>query len=53
MAALLVNLPDIHALGLPSAKGLIFADSSYWEANDKTREWSKCTRNSAFFLQPA
>lgn len=41
MAALLVNLPDIHALGLPSAKGLIFADSFYWDANDKTREWSK------------
>jgi branched-chain amino acid transport system substrate-binding protein len=41
MAALLVNLPDIHALGLASAKGLIFADSFYWDANDKTREWSK------------
>lgn len=41
IAALLVNLPDIHALGLPSAKGLIFADSFYWDANDKTREWSK------------
>ncbi|MBB4260544.1 ABC transporter substrate-binding protein [Bradyrhizobium sp. CIR3A] len=41
IAALLVNLPDIHALGLPSAKGLIFADSFYWDMNDKTREWSK------------
>ncbi|MGM4988160.1 ABC transporter substrate-binding protein [Tardiphaga sp. 841_E9_N1_2] len=41
MAALLVNLPDIHALGLASAKDLIFADSFYWDANDKTREWSK------------
>ncbi|WP_420134976.1 ABC transporter substrate-binding protein [Rhodopseudomonas sp.] len=41
IAALLVNLPDIHALGLNSAKGLIFADSFYWDANDKTREWSK------------
>ena len=41
IAALLVNLPDIHALGLASAKGLIFADSFYWDANDKTREWSK------------
>jgi branched-chain amino acid transport system substrate-binding protein len=41
IAALLVNLPDIHALGLASAKGLIFADSFYWDANDKTREWGK------------
>jgi branched-chain amino acid transport system substrate-binding protein len=41
MAALLVNLPDIHALGLASAKDLIFADSFYWDANDKTRAWSK------------
>ncbi len=30
MSALLVNLPDIHALGLKSAQGLIFADSFYW-----------------------
>lgn len=41
IAALLVNLPDIHALGLASAKNLIFADSFYWDMNDKTREWSK------------
>jgi branched-chain amino acid transport system substrate-binding protein len=41
IAALLVNLPDIHALGLASAKGLIFADSFYWDSTDKTREWSK------------
>ncbi|MCX7319740.1 MAG: ABC transporter substrate-binding protein [Hyphomicrobiales bacterium] len=41
MAALLVNLPDIHALGLASAKDLIFADSFYWDANEKTRAWSK------------
>ncbi len=41
MAALLVNLPDIHALGLANAKDLIFADSFYWDTNAKTREWSK------------
>ena len=41
LAALLVNLPDIHALGLNSAKGLMFADSFYWDLNDKTRAWSK------------
>lgn len=41
IAALLVNLPDIHALGLKSARGLIFADSFYWDFNDKTRAFSK------------
>jgi branched-chain amino acid transport system substrate-binding protein len=41
IAALLVNLPDIHSLGLASAKNLMFADSFYWDMNDKTREWSK------------
>jgi branched-chain amino acid transport system substrate-binding protein len=41
IAALLVNLPDIHALGLKSARGLMFADSFYWDFNDKTRAFSK------------
>ena len=41
IAALLVNLPDIHALGLKNAQGLTFTESFYWDMNDKTREWSK------------
>ncbi|MBF5095621.1 ABC transporter substrate-binding protein [Azospirillum sp. INR13] len=41
MAALLVNLPDIHALGLESAQDLTFAESFYWDMNDETRAWSK------------
>ena len=41
MAALLVNLPDINALGLENAKGLLLADSFYWDMNDETRAWSK------------
>ncbi|CAO3439405.1 ABC transporter substrate-binding protein [Azospirillum doebereinerae] len=41
MAALLVNLPDIHALGLESAQGLTFAESFYWDMNEETRAWSK------------
>lgn len=40
IAALLVNLPDIHALGLQNAQGLTFTDSFYWDMNDETREWS-------------
>ncbi|WP_188608312.1 ABC transporter substrate-binding protein [Chelatococcus reniformis] len=41
IAALLVNLPDINALGLASAQGLLLADSFYWDMNDATRAWSK------------
>ncbi len=41
LAALLVNLPDIRALGLDSAKGLLLADSFYWDMTDATRTWSK------------
>jgi branched-chain amino acid transport system substrate-binding protein len=41
LAALLVNLPDIHALGLENAQGLLLADSFYWDMNDETRAWSK------------
>ena len=41
IVALLVTLPDVHSLGLDIAKGLIFADSFYWDATDETRVWSK------------
>ncbi|PYB72291.1 ABC transporter substrate-binding protein [Rhizobium wuzhouense] len=41
LAALLVNLPDIKSLGLSKAKGLILADSFYWDMNEETRTWSK------------
>ncbi|TDR89856.1 ABC transporter substrate-binding protein [Enterovirga rhinocerotis] len=41
IAALLVNLPDINALGLDKAQGLLLADSFYWDMNDETRAWSK------------
>ncbi len=41
IAALLVNLPDIHALGLQNAQGLTFTESFYWDMNDETRPWSE------------
>ena len=41
MAALLVLITDIHALGLPAAQGLLLTTSFYWDMDDKTREWSK------------
>ena len=41
MAGLLVFLTDVHGLGLPTAQGLIFTESFYWNQNATTRAWSK------------
>ena len=41
MAGLLLNINDIHALGLDTSKGLMLANSFYWDMNDETRAWSK------------
>jgi branched-chain amino acid transport system substrate-binding protein len=41
LAALLLFINDVHALGLKTAHGLNFTESFYWDLNDKTRAWSK------------
>jgi branched-chain amino acid transport system substrate-binding protein len=41
LAGLLVFLTDIHALGLPTAQGLIVTNTFYWDSNDQTRAFSK------------
>jgi branched-chain amino acid transport system substrate-binding protein len=41
LAGLLVFLTDIHALGLPTAQGLIFTTTFYWDMNDQTRAFAK------------
>lgn len=41
IVALLFSLPDAHSLGLQTVKGLILADSFYWDETDETRMWSK------------
>src|SRR3979411_1333485 len=41
MAALLMLINDVHALGLKAAQGLLLTTSFYWDMDDKTREWSK------------
>ena len=41
LAALLLFITDVHALGLKTAQGLTFTESFYWDLNDNTREWSK------------
>ncbi len=41
LAGLLVFITDVHALGLPTAQGLIFTEAFYWDLNDKTRAFAK------------
>ncbi|MFO1302857.1 MAG: ABC transporter substrate-binding protein [Burkholderiales bacterium] len=41
LAGLLVFLTDVHALGLPTAQGLIFTETFYWDMNDQTRAFAK------------
>jgi branched-chain amino acid transport system substrate-binding protein len=41
LAALLLFITDVHALGLTTAHGLTFTESFYWDMNDQTREWAK------------
>src|SRR5260221_13255841 len=41
LAGLLVFLTDIHALGLPTAQGLILTNTFYWDQNDQSRAFAK------------
>jgi branched-chain amino acid transport system substrate-binding protein len=40
-AGLLVFLPDVEALGLKIAQGLVLTETFYWDMNDGTRAWTK------------
>ncbi|MEO8558464.1 MAG: ABC transporter substrate-binding protein [Rhodospirillales bacterium] len=41
LAAFVVTIADVNALGLDAAQGLTFVDSFYWDKDDATRAWSK------------
>jgi branched-chain amino acid transport system substrate-binding protein len=41
LAGLLVFAGDVAAMGLPTAQGLTFTETFYWDMNDKTRAWTK------------
>ena len=41
LAALLLFISDVHALGLKTAQGLTFTETFYWDLNDGTRAFSK------------
>jgi branched-chain amino acid transport system substrate-binding protein len=41
LAALLLFISDVHALGLPVAQGLNFTETYYWDLNDGSRAFAK------------
>ncbi len=41
LAGLLVDVNDVHALGLQVAQGLTFTDGWYWDTNDDTRKFAE------------
>jgi branched-chain amino acid transport system substrate-binding protein len=41
LAALLVFITDVNAMGLQTAQGLLVTEAFYWDSNDGTRAWSK------------
>jgi branched-chain amino acid transport system substrate-binding protein len=41
LAALLLFLTDVKAIGLETAQGLNFTETFYWDMNDETRAFSK------------
>src|SRR6201996_4680090 len=41
LAALLLFITDVKAIGLETAQGLNFSETFYWDLTDKTREFSK------------
>ena len=44
LASLLMFLPDVHALGLQTAQGLICTETFYWDLNQRTRAFSARVR---------
>ena len=41
LAGMVLETTDIHAIGLPTAQGLVFTGAFYWDLDDATRAWSK------------
>src|SRR5882762_9103671 len=41
LAGLLVFAPDVAALGLPAAQGLMLTETWYWDMNDASRAWTR------------
>ena len=45
LAAMLMFISDVHALGLEVAQGLTLSNSYYWDLNDRTRAFNERVRS--------
>jgi len=52
LAALLMFVDDVHALGLQTAQGLVMTESFYWDLNDRTRAFTQRVRGRLTNNQP-
>ncbi|HBK07312.1 MAG TPA: ABC transporter permease [Acetobacteraceae bacterium] len=41
IAATLFHIPQVHAIGLQAAKGLVLTDCYYWDRNDESRAFAR------------
>ena len=41
VAGLLVQILDVHALGLAASQGMMFTEGFYWDLDADTRQWSR------------
>ena len=41
LAAMILYITDVHAMGLQAAQGLVLSSGFYWDQNEATRAWSK------------
>jgi len=41
LAGLLLQIPDVHGVGLQAAQGLVMTDSFYWDLDDGTRAFTE------------
>ena len=44
LAALLMFITDVHAMGLQTAQGLVCTESFYWDLNDRTHAFAERVR---------
>ena len=52
VAALLMFIADVNALGLEVAQGLVMTESFYWDLNDRTRAFTARVRPRLQIVEP-
>ncbi|ONG54817.1 ABC transporter permease [Pseudoroseomonas deserti] len=48
LAAMLVFINNVHAIGLAAAQGLVLTETFYWDMNDRTRGFTRRAHEAGF-----